>query len=68
MEPKEAAEYLMNDGITFATQMLCEYGEFHPYGQSLGADLKIVSIGAYDGDEFPKGADLLQLLEDGLRE
>jgi hypothetical protein len=68
MEPKQAVEYLMNDGITFAKQMLSEYGEFHPYARALGADLEIVNVDAYDGDELPSGSALLQLLEDGLRE
>ena len=68
MEPKESVEYLMNDGISFATHLLSEYGEFHPFGRALGKDSKIVNVAAYDGEEFPAGADALQLLENGLRE
>jgi hypothetical protein len=68
MDPKEAVHVLMNDGIAFATKMLKEHGKFHPYARSLSGALAITDIAAYDGDEFPPGANLLQLLEEGLRE
>jgi len=68
MHPKEAVELLMNDGISFAKRMLSEYGEFHPYGRVLGADSKIVVVAVNDVNEYPIGAEYLQLLEDGLRD
>jgi len=67
MDPEEAVRVLMNDGIAFATRMLKEYGEFHPYARSLNGALAITDIAAYDGDEIPPGANLLDLLEEGLR-
>lgn len=67
MEPKEAVEHLMNDGIDFATEMLRKHGEFHSYGITLDANGEICNVAAYDGEEFPNGAEQLQLLEDGIR-
>ena len=67
MDSKEAVQILMNDGIAFATKMLGEYGEFHPYGRTLSNELLIADIAAFDGEDNPGGASLLELLEDGLR-
>ena len=58
----------MNDGISFAKEMLEKYGEFHPYGRSMNHHGAIANVSAYDGDEYPPGAELLGLLENGLRQ
>lgn len=68
MDPKEAVQVLMNDGISFATRMLEQHAKFHPYARSLNSALAITDIAAYDGDEHPPVANLLALLEQGLRE
>ncbi|MEM7561614.1 MAG: hypothetical protein AAF353_01055 [Pseudomonadota bacterium] len=57
----------MNDGISHASKMLVESGEFHPYGRTLGGDLAIVDIAAFDDQENPEDLSLLDLLEKGLR-
>ena len=67
MQPEEAVRLLMNDGISFATKMLRESGEFHPYARTLSRDLAIIDIAAFDGEDKPEGASQLELLESGLR-
>ena len=68
MDSKEAVQILMNDGIAFATKMLGEFGEFHPYGRTLSNELVVTDIAAFNGEDNPNGVSFLELLEDGLRE
>lgn len=53
--------------LPFAKQMLEKYGEFHPFGASMGNDGTITMIGAkVEGQDFPKAIDLIETLETTL--
>jgi hypothetical protein len=55
---------LWNVLLPFARQMLEEYGEFHPFGASMGDDGTITMVGAkVEGQDFPKAIDLIEALE-----
>ena len=68
MDSEEAVQILVNDGIAFATKMLSEFGEFHPYGRSLSKTFIISDIAAFNEADNPDNASYLELLENGLRE
>jgi hypothetical protein len=62
-------EKLLNALLPFAQQMLEEYGEFHPFGASMQNDGAITMIGAkIEGEEFPAALDLIEILENNLRQ
>jgi hypothetical protein len=67
MTPKEQVEQLMNEGLPFATRMLAEHGEFHPFGVALTAEGVIQHLGATDGREHPPAQALLDLLLGAMR-
>jgi hypothetical protein len=52
----------------FAVEMLEQHGEFFPFAGVITANGELQQLGGYTGDEHPASADVLQLLEDGLRE
>jgi hypothetical protein len=69
MTPKQESEVLLNDILTLAEKMLCEHGEFYPYGSYMDNDRKIVDIGAEDPDtDYPKSRDLIYILRTSFRE
>ena len=69
-DPKADVEELMNDavGVSFAERMLCEHGEFLPYGAAMTQSGEIVSVAAHNGTEKPASQELISLLIDGFRE
>ena len=69
MNPKGDTDKLIGEIVPFAKQMLAEHGEFHPFGGFMGIDRAINHAGGeVAGQEFPRGVDLIRLLEEGLRE
>ena len=61
-------EELLNYCTEFAKQMLSSHGEFHPFGATLSPSGEIGAVGASNGEEFPPGAELAQVLIDAFRE
>jgi hypothetical protein len=59
VSPKSQCEQLMNSALPFAQQMLSEHGEFHPYGETLQVDGKILSVAGYDGRERPPSQQII---------
>ena len=64
---KQEAEVLMNDLLPLAKRLLAEFGEFHPFGGFISSEGEIVHAGASTGEEFPRGQELVELLESSLR-
>lgn len=62
MDPRADMDELLDAVLPFARQMVEEYGEFHPMGASMGADGLVAQVGAYTGEEFPAGEDVIELL------
>ena len=60
---KRQSEDLMNASIELAEKLLTEHGEFYPFGHAMLKDEQIVSVAAYDGNEFPPARELIELLE-----
>ena len=60
---KRQSEDLMNASIELAEKLLTEHGEFYPFGHAMLKDEQIVSVAAYDGNEFPPSRELIELLE-----
>jgi hypothetical protein len=67
MTSKEEVELLMNDGITFAEQMLALHAEFYPFGRTLTTDGRIQLVSPSDGTEHPSSQDLIDILLNGFR-
>lgn len=67
-DPKSDVEYLMNETIAFADQMLSEHGEFFPYGAAMTPNGEIVSVAGYEGSEQPPSQKLIDLLKGGFRQ
>jgi hypothetical protein len=53
---------LLNDLLPFAQQMLAERGEFYPFGGSIAADGRHVSVGAQGSSDRPPATELIDLL------
>jgi hypothetical protein len=68
VDAKADVQRLVDSALPFAEQMLRQYQEFHPFGAHIGNDGRIGNDGAYDGDEHPNPADLIELLERSYRE
>ena len=70
-DAKSDVEFLMNDMLPFAEEMLAKHGEFLPYGAALNAQGEVVSIAGYTGEEQPPSQDVIDLLRksfiDGAR-
>jgi hypothetical protein len=66
--PKSECEGLLNEALPFAKKMLCTHGEFLPFGVVLQTSGEIVHVGASDGQEGPRSADLIRLLEAAFTE
>jgi|SRR5215472_2032872 len=64
---REEGDKLLNALLPFAQQMLAKYGAFHPFGAYMNAAGEIVLLGAYDGQEDPKGKELIDMMVVGLR-
>lgn len=59
---------LLDQLLGFATEMLQKHGEFFPFAGVLTAERELQHVAGYTGDERPASADVIRLLEDGLRE
>lgn len=66
--PKEECEELMNSVVPFAEQMLSQHREFYPFGGAMAPDGRLVAVGGHVGSEHPPSADVVALLEEGLRQ
>ena len=66
-EQKLDAEKLLGSARTFAERMLREFGEFHPYGEVMRPDGKIVSVSSTTGEEWPAAKDLISILRASYR-
>jgi len=66
--PKSDCEALLESAATFAEQLLAKYGEFYPFGYAMKNSGEIVSIAAYEGNERPPSADLVEMLKHAFRE
>jgi hypothetical protein len=54
--------------MDFARHMLEEYGEFHPFGAKVDETGQVGAVGGrIEGEEYPKGSDVYQLLLRSLR-
>lgn len=67
-QAKTDCEALMASTLPFAEQMLAKHGEFFPFGAAMQADGKIISVGAFDGNEHPPSTEVIRLLKKGLVE
>jgi len=68
MTPKEECEELMRSLLPFARRMLAEYQEFLPYGGTMSPSGEIVHVGASTGEEHPKSATLVEIMENTFRD
>jgi hypothetical protein len=69
MSAKQESEALMNALLPLAEKLLCQYGEFYPYGGYMKPDGEIVEVGASDPDtDHPKSKDLIYVLRSSLQE
>ncbi|HEY6946726.1 MAG TPA: hypothetical protein VI431_16435 [Candidatus Acidoferrum sp.] len=64
---REDGDKLLNALLPFAQQVLAKYGAFHPFGAYMNASGEIVLLGAYDGQEYPKGKALVEMMVGALR-
>lgn len=62
----ETKDKMIEYGIEFASKLLRDFGEFHPFGAAIDKNEKIVAIGGWNGEEYPNPKDLLKLLSDSL--
>jgi len=58
---------LLNDLLPFAQQMLAKHGEFYPFGGSMTADDKHISVGAKGESDHPRSQELIDLLTEAFR-
>jgi hypothetical protein len=66
--PEHDAETLLHSVLDLAARMLCEYGEFYPYGGAMRMDGEILRIAAETGEERPPSQQLIALLKEGMRD
>lgn len=64
---KEESQALMDAVLPLAEKLLSEHGEFFPYGGAMKPNGEIISVAAYDGDEQPPSADLINLLQQAYK-
>ena len=62
-EGKDESQELMDATLPLAEKLLTEHGEFFPYGGAMTPEGKIVSVAAYDGDEQPPSAEVIDMLQ-----
>lgn len=67
MNPRAAAEELMNSLTPLAVQMLKEYGEIYPFGGIMTSEGEVVHYGAKGATDHPNSSELISLLEKGFR-
>jgi len=60
---RQELETLLGAGIEFAKRMIQSHGEFHPFGVKLASDGAVDLVGIHTGEEFPKGAPLVDDLQ-----
>jgi hypothetical protein len=53
--------------VDFAKTMLLDSGAFHPFGAFVDSAGKVVAVGAWTGEEQPKGSDVHEMLVMNLR-
>jgi hypothetical protein len=58
---------LLNDLLSFAERMLAEHGEFYPFGGSIVAAGKHVSVGAKRSSDRPKSQELIDIMTNAFR-
>lgn len=51
-----------------AAYLLKEFGEFYPFAYGIRKNNEIVSVNAFDGDEFPASIDVIEELKKALIE
>ena len=57
---------IVNGVKEYSSVFLENMGGFYPFAIGLQKNKQIVSIGAYDGSEFPESQDLINLLEKSI--
>ncbi|MCT8985930.1 hypothetical protein [Shewanella phaeophyticola] len=62
-EGKDESQELMDATLLLAEKLLTEHGEFFPYGGAMTPEGKIVSVAAYDDDEHPPSAEVIDMLQ-----
>jgi hypothetical protein len=68
MTPKAECKVLMKEMVAFAERMLCEHGEFHPFGGTILRDGRVALAGGQTGEEMLRAVDLIRVLTDGFRQ
>jgi hypothetical protein len=58
---------LLNDLFPFTERMLAEHGEFYPFGGSIAAAGKHVSVGAKGSSDRPKSQELIDIMTNAFR-
>jgi hypothetical protein len=58
---------LLNDLLPFAERRLAEHGQFYPFGGSIAADGKHVSVGAKGSSDRPKSHELIDIMTNAFR-
>ena len=61
-------QQLMQEGLTFARAMLQEHGEFFPFAMMLDQSGEISPAAPYRGPDTPEPEELIQRLEDQMRQ
>ena len=66
--PQQDCEALMNMAFSFAERLLSAHREFFPFGAAMSPAGKIMAVGGQAASEHADAADVVAVLENGLRE
>jgi hypothetical protein len=66
--PKETIKALTDTVLSQAVFFLNDADEFYPFGSVIDKDQKIKPVGIYFGEEYPDSTDVLNRLEDAIKE
>ena len=62
----EQQKSLFDHCLDFATTMLVDSGEFHPFGAEISADGQLRAVGGWNGEERPNAGELYALLQEAF--
>jgi hypothetical protein len=66
--PRDDMDALFREAINFATYLLEKNREFYPFAVTLDFDGQIAHAEGWTGEEYPKSTELLDLLQESLKE
>jgi hypothetical protein len=65
---KEEQDEVIRETFRFVREMLDRFSGFHPFVVAMTRDGRIVHVGGWNREEYPRGVDLYELLIQGIRE